>query len=160
MSTAWSKLYQYITRDIMRSMRRVVLDTDVVVAALRSPHGGSAELLRLARGRRVQLVASVALVLEYEAVATRPDQLRAMGSLRGEVLGVLTDIAALCDEAQSHFLWRPQVRDPDDELVLEAAINGRAEYLISFNRRDFGSAPARFGVRLCTPADFLRSFRT
>lgn len=140
-------------------MIRVVLDTDVVVAALRSPHGGSAELLRQARSGSLQLVASVALVLEYEAVATRPEHLRAMGMSRRDVLATLTDLAALCDAVQGHFLWRPQVRDPDDELVLEAAINGRAGFLVSFNRRDFGDAPARFGVRLCTPADFLRSFR-
>jgi len=140
-------------------MIRVVLDTDVIVAALRSPGGGSAALLRLARGGHLQLVASVALVLEYEAVATRPEQLRAMGFSRREALATLTDIAALCDEVEGHYLWRPQVQDPDDELVLEAAINGRASHLISFNRRDFVVAPSRFGVRLCTPAEFLRSIR-
>lgn len=140
-------------------MMRVVLDTDVVVSALRSPLGASAELLRRALSGRLQMVASVALVLEYEAVATRPEQLRAIARPRREVLEVLTDIAALCDEVHSHFMWRPQVRDPDDELVLEAAINGRAGHLISFNRRDFGNAPARFGVHLCTPAEFLRSLQ-
>lgn len=140
-------------------MVRVVLDTDVVVAALRSRWGGSAEVLRLARLGQLRLVASVALVLEYEAVATRPEQLRAIGKTRRQVLSALDDIAAIADEAQGHFSWRPQLRDANDELVLEAAINGRARYLMSFNRRDFGATPARFGVRLCTPADYLRSLR-
>jgi putative PIN family toxin of toxin-antitoxin system len=140
-------------------MNRVVLDTDVLVAGLRSPAGASAEVLRLAQAGRVRLVASVALVLEYEAVATRPEQLCAIGRSRSQVLAVLTDIAAIADEVQSHFNWRPQLHDPDDELVLEAAINGRARYLVSFNRRDFGDAPERFGVKLCTPGDFLRSLR-
>lgn len=138
-------------------MTRVVLDTDVLVAALRSPSGASAELLRLVRAGELRLVASVALVLEYEAVATRPDQLKAMGQSRSDVLATLIDLAALADEVQGHFKWRPQLRDPNDELVLEAAINGGASALVSFNRRDFGPAPARFGVWLCTPAELLRS---
>jgi putative PIN family toxin of toxin-antitoxin system len=138
-------------------MIRVVLDTDVVVAALRSPRGGSAEVLRLARAGQLQLVASVALVLEYEAVLTRPDQLQAIGAPRREVLEALDDLAAMADMAHGHFRWRPQVRDAADEMVLEAAINGRARYLMSFNRRDFGAAPARFGVQLCAPGDYLRS---
>lgn len=55
------------------------------------------------------------------------------------------------------FQWRPQVRDPGDEMVLEAAVNGGAEALITFNQRDFGGAPARFGILLATPSQFLRS---
>ena len=138
-------------------MQRIVLDTDVVLAALRSPAGGSAEVVRLARHGQVRLVASVALMLEYEAVATRPEQLRAIGATRQSVLSALDFIAAIADEAQGHFRWRPQVRDPADEMVLEAAVNGRASVLMTFNRRDFGAGPASFGIRLCTPGDFLRS---
>ena len=141
-------------------MQRIVLDTDVVVAALRSPVGGSAEVVRLARHGQVRLVASVALMLEYEAVATRPEQLRAIGATRQSVLSALDFIAAIADEAQGHFRWRPQVRDPADEMVLEAAVNGRASVLMTFNRRDFGAGPASFGIRLCAPGDFLRSLRT
>ena len=141
-------------------MQRIVLDTDVVVAALRSPAGGSAEVVRLARHGQVRLVASVALMLEYEAVATRPEQLRAIGATRQSVLLALDFIAAIADEAHGRFRWRPQVRDPADEMVLEAAVNGRASVLMTFNRRDFGAAPASFGIRLCAPGDFLRSLRT
>ena len=148
-----------IACDIIGDMIRAVLDTDVVVAALRSPFGGSAEVLRRARVGSLRLLASVALVLEYEAVATRPEQLRAIGMSRRQVLAVLTDIVAIAEEVESHFVWRPQLHDPDDELVLDVAINGRAEHLVSFNRRDFGAAPARFGVRLSTPAELLRSLQ-
>lgn len=143
----------------MGDMTRVVLDTDVLLAALRSPTGGSAEVLRLARVGQVRLVASVALVLEYEAVATRHEQLQVIGATRHQVLSALDFIAAIADEAQGQFRWRPQVRDPADEMVLEAAINGCASVLMTFNQRDFGAAPARFGIRLCTPGDFLRSLR-
>ena len=106
-------------------MQRIVLDTDVVVAALRSPVGGSAEVVRLARHGQVRLVASVALMLEYEAVATRPEQLRAIGATRQSVLLALDFIAAIADEAQGHFRWRPQVRDPADEMVLDSAVHAR-----------------------------------
>ena len=85
------------------------------------------------------------------------DQLRAIGATRQSVLLALDFIAAIADEAQGHFRWRPQVRDPADEMVLEAAVNGRASVLMTFNRRDFGAGPASFGIRLCTPGDFLRS---
>ena len=84
----------------------------------------------------------------------------AIGATRQSVLSALDFIAAIADEAQGHFRWRPQVRDPADEMVLEAAVNGRASVLMTFNRRDFGAAPARFGIRLCAPGDFLRSLRT
>lgn len=77
MSTAWSKLYQYITRDIMRSMRRVVLDTDVVVAARRSPGGAAAELLRRMYAGRLDMLASATLFAEYEAVLLCPEHLLA-----------------------------------------------------------------------------------
>ena len=84
-------------------MNRVVLDTDVLIAALRSPSGGSAEVLRQVQAGHLRLVASVALVLEYEAVATRPEQLQAIGRSRSQVTAVLTDIATIADEVQSYF---------------------------------------------------------
>ncbi|MCC7150969.1 MAG: putative toxin-antitoxin system toxin component, PIN family [Rubrivivax sp.] len=140
-------------------MRRVVLDTDVMVAALRSRTGAAAQILSLATRGQVQPLVSVPLMLEYEAVLTRPEQLQAMRVSVETVLAVLNDFAALADEVQGHFRWRPQVRDVNDEMVLEAAVNGRADALVSFNLRDFGSAPARFGVRLCTPGQFLGSLR-
>lgn len=139
-------------------MSRVVLDTDVLAAALRSPSGASAEILRLAMLGRVRMLVSVPLMLEYEAVTLRPEQLQAMRRTADEMQAVLDDIAALAEEVHGHFLWRPQTRDAADEMVLESAVNGQARALITFNLRDYGDAPARFGVRLCTPSQFLRSF--
>lgn len=68
-------------------------------------------------------------------------------------------VLALAEPVETHFLWRPQLRDPGDELVLEAAINGRAEAIVTFNRRDFGTAPTRFGVGILLPAEALRRVR-
>lgn len=138
-------------------MSRVVLDTDVVVAAFRSPQGASAEILRRIHARRLQMLASVALFLEYEAVLTRPQQLRAMGLRAADMRPALDELAERVVRVPGWFQWRPQVRDPGDEMVLEAAVNGGAEALITFNQRDFGGAPARFGILLATPSQFLRS---
>lgn len=138
-------------------MKQVVLDTDVVVAALRSPQGASAELLRRVHSRRLGMLASVALFAEYEAVLTRPEHLRAMRHSAATTRRLLDELAERVLPVNGWFLWRPQLRDPADEMVLDVAVNGRADALVSFNRRDFGDAPARFGVVLATPGQFLRS---
>lgn len=135
---------------------RLVLDTDVIVAAMRSPTGASAALLGAALTGRVTLLANVALVLEYEAVCGRSEHLDA-AQIDAEQLGVFLDaVAALIKPVESHFVWRPQLRDPSDEMVLEAAVNGEADAIVTFNTRDFGRAPERFGVRVLLPREALR----
>lgn len=135
---------------------KLVLDTDVVVAALRSPAGASAECLRMARRGEVILAASVSLFMEYEAVCLRPEHTDAAGLKPGE-LGVFLDaLAALVDPVAVHYSWRPQLRDPGDELVLEAAVNAGADVLLSFNLRDFSVAARRFRLKVARPGDWLR----
>jgi putative PIN family toxin of toxin-antitoxin system len=140
-------------------MRRVVLDTDVVVAALRSPSGAAAEVLRRVHAGHLDMLASVTLFTEYEAVLVRDEQLRASGCSADTMSRVLDELAERVQRVHCWYQWRPQLRDPADEMVLEAAVNGRAEALLSFNRRDFGDAPARFGLVLAAPGPFLRSLR-
>jgi putative PIN family toxin of toxin-antitoxin system len=139
---------------------RCVLDTNVVVAAMRSPSGASAELLRLARQGKVTPLANVALALEYEATCRLAEHCLAAGLDLHEV-GVFVDgVLAMAEPVETHFMWRPQLRDPADELVLDAAVNGQAAAIVTFNRRDFGMAPARFGIELPTPAEAIRRIRT
>ena len=137
----------------------MVLDTDVVVAALRSPGGASAAIVRLARRGRVTLLMSVALALEYEAVCSRPEHRLAAGLSEDEVNVLVDAIIALAEPVAMHFLWRPQLRDPCDEMVLEAAINGDADALVTFNVSDFGSLPGHFGVDLILPRDAIVRMR-
>jgi putative PIN family toxin of toxin-antitoxin system len=137
---------------------RVVLDTDVVVAALRSPAGASAELLRQARHGRIRLAASVSLFIEYESVCTREPHLLAAG-LSLQSAGVFLDaLAAFVEPVPIHFLWRPQLHDPADELVLEAAVNAAADALLSFDLRHFRRAAERFGLLVAPPGPFLHEF--
>jgi putative PIN family toxin of toxin-antitoxin system len=134
---------------------RIVFDTSALIAAMRSPKGASAELLRLARRGDLVLLATTALVIEYEAVCHREEHRIAAGLSSGEVDQVLDAVVELIEPVEAWFLWRPQLRDPGDELVLEAAVNGRAEAIVTFNRRDFEGPARRFGVQPLLPAEAL-----
>lgn len=136
-----------------------MLDTDVVVAAMRSPSGASAAILRAARRDEVTLLLSVALAMEYEAVCSLAKHQLASGLADREVDIFVNATIAMAEPVRSHFLWRPQLRDPGDEMVLEAAVNGRADALVTFNLRDYGDAPSRFGVELLLPRDMIRRIR-
>jgi putative PIN family toxin of toxin-antitoxin system len=141
-------------------MWRVVLDTSVLVAALRSRHGASSALLELVADRILMPLVTTTLLLEYEDVLKRPEHLRAMGTITASTDGFLSALASGSEAVEVHYRWRPQTRDPSDEMVLEAAINGRASALITHNVRDFGDAASGFGVQVLRPADALRRFRT
>lgn len=136
-----------------------MVDADVVVAAMRSPRGASAEILRAARRNVVQLLASVSLALEYESVCSEPEH-RMAAELNAEEAQLFIDaILAMAEPVQTHFLWRPQLRDSGDEMVLETAINGRADALVTFNLRDFNTVPLRFGIEVLLPRDFVKRIR-
>lgn len=86
----------------------------------------------------------------------RPEQGIAHGFTPEEVDEFLAEFAALIVPVELHFQWRPQVRDPNDEMVLECAINGHADALVTYNIRDFAEAGERFGIPIVHPADLLR----
>jgi putative PIN family toxin of toxin-antitoxin system len=136
---------------------RVVLDTDVLVAASRSAAGASRQVLLAGMDRRIVLLVSSALVLEYESVLKRPEHLRASRSDEAAVDIILNLLVASADHVAMHYLWRPQLTDVGDELVLEAAINGQADALVTFNVRDFEIGARRFGVKVWRPGEFWRS---
>ncbi len=139
---------------------RLVLDTDVIVAAMRSPTGASAALLRLLDEGVGTLLLSVPLVLEYEATCQLPEHRLASGLKASEVLVFVNTLVAIAEPVEIYYRWRPQLRDPADEMVLEAAVNGRAEALVTFNFRDYGTAPAAFGIELLRLGEALGRIRT
>lgn len=140
-------------------MFRVVLDTDVIVAAFRSTKGASSALIYAAGAGYVDILATVALMLEYEAVCSRAVHVNAAhGGAEGLRIH-LDSLAELIEPVRNNFVWRPQLNDRDDELVLEAAINGRADALVTFNVKDFRSVAGKFGIEVVNPADILRRLR-
>ena len=139
---------------------RVVLDTDVLVAGMRSPTGASAAILRSVRAGAPTLLLSVALALEYEAICFQAEHRLASGLSEEEVDIFITAVIAMAEPVATHFLWRPQLRDAGDEMVLEAAVNGQADALVTFNVRDFGTAPARFGIEVLRPGEAMTRIKS
>lgn len=107
----------------------------------------------------MRVAASVALFVEYEATCTRAEHLLAAGLTLAEVTDFLDALAALVEPTDIHYLWRPQVRDPADDMVLEAAVNSMASVIVSFNGKDFGAAPKAFGIEVLLPRDALGRVR-
>jgi predicted nucleic acid-binding protein len=98
---------------------------------------------------------SVALALEYEAVCKRIEHQVAAELSEKEVNVFVDTIISMAEPVTMHFLWRPQLRDPCDEMVLEAAINGEVDALVTFNAKDFGDVPGHFGLELLLPRDVI-----
>jgi putative PIN family toxin of toxin-antitoxin system len=139
---------------------RVVLDTAVIVSAVRSRRGASNALLVLVAEQALKPLVTTALFLEYEDVLRRAEQRLATGMSEADVGGFLAAFASAAEAVEVHFQWRPQLSDPADEMVLEAAINGRADALVTHNVADFSVAAARFGLRVLVPAEVLRELKS
>lgn len=126
---------------------------------MRSPEGASAAILRSVRQAHASLLLSVPLALEYEAVCRRADHILAAGLSERQAEIFIDAVIAMGEPVEAHFLWRPQLRDPNDEMVLEVAVNGRADVLVTFNVKDYGDAAARFGVELLLPRVAIQRIR-
>jgi len=141
-------------------MRRIVLDTSVVVAGIRSRAGAGNAVLRSVAQQELVLLATPALFLEYEEVLKRAEQRLAHGLSLKEIDSFLCALASACEPVEIHFQWRPQLSDADDEIILETAVNGRADALVTHNVRHFRSAAEKFGLRVLRPGDLLTERRS
>ena len=131
----------------------IVLDTNVLIAGLRSRNGASFQVLSLVGESAFELNVSVPLVLEYEEVPKRES--RALGLTHAEIDEVLDYLCAVATHREIYFLWRPVLRDAADDMVLEVAVEAGCDIVVTHNVRDFAGAE-RFGVRALTPGEFLR----
>lgn len=144
--------------DIVCNMR-LVFDTDVLLSGLRSTIGASRVLLQAVEAAVVTPLVSVATVIEYEAVLKRTEHLQATGLDADDVDRFLDDFVAHADHIDPYFRTRPSIRDPDDEMFVELAINGQADALVSFNVGDYRPADPRgrsLDILVCRPGDILR----
>ena len=131
----------------------VVLDTNVIVAGFRSRRGASFRLLTLLRAGKFEIAVSVPLVLEYEAVLR--EHARELSFSPEDVTGLVDYLCGVARRQAIHFLWRPTLRDPADEFVLELAVAAECDAVVTHNVRDFAGART-FGVRIMTPAAVVR----
>lgn len=130
----------------------IVIDTCVFISALRSRLGASFRLLSLIDESKFEFYLSVPLVLEYEAVAKRMS--RSLGLTHSDVEDVIDYICALGNPRQIHFLWRPNLKDPGDDFILELAVESECRYIVTHNLRDFVGAE-KFGIKAITPQTLL-----
>ncbi len=115
--------------------KRVWLDTSVIGTELRSRLDASNRFLELgAEERRVPLVTTV-LFFECEEAPRRPDQRLVTGMDEKAIAGFMVAFASAAEPVEVHFVWRPQFADPDSQIVLEAAVNGRAAAMVAHNAR-------------------------
>src|SRR5438105_7103648 len=105
------------------------------------------------------MLVSVPLMLEYEAVHTRAEQLAEIGLNRQEMNAILDAVASVAEPVDLQFHWRPRLTDPADEMVLETAVNGCADRLVTFNQRHFAEAASSFGIRLSPPGELWHEIR-
>jgi putative PIN family toxin of toxin-antitoxin system len=136
---------------------RVVLDTSVLVAAMRSTSGASYALVSSIPARAFQPCLSIALYNEWQSVLMRPENLTP-GSTAGDALRFLRYLAAQAHLQEIHFLWRPFLPDPDDDFVLELAFAANCRYVVTHNVKDFHGS-GQLGVDAVTPRDFLKLIR-
>jgi len=137
-----------------------VLDTNVLVAGLFSRRGASFWLLERVVDGGLPIAVSVALALEYEAVLLRPAIL-AQGWASAEQVSTVLD-TILAQAALVQPIWvrrRPALPDPDDDLVLECALEARADAIITMNVRDFAGAGETYGMRILKPGDLVAELR-
>ncbi len=136
---------------------RVVLDTNVLVAAARSRHGASFSIVSSIPAPEFQHCLSVGLYFEWQEIMTRPENLPP-GRAPEDALAFLRYLASQSHLQDIHFLWRPFLRDADDDMVLELAFAAACPYIITHNVADFDGSQ-QLGVAALSPRDFLKLIR-
>ncbi len=131
----------------------IIIDTCVFISALRSSLGASFKILSLIDSGKFEFYLSVALVLEYEAVAKRSSQKLELTD--SDIEDLIDYMCVVGKSRQVHFLWRPSLKDPSDDFILELAVESECNYIVTHNIRDFAGAE-KFKVKIITPQKFLK----
>ena len=131
---------------------RLVLDTNILVSALRSRKGASFQVVSLIGKGLFQLSVSVPLVLEYESATKRVSNL--VGLKYSDIEDILDYICKVAEHRDIYYLWLPFLKDPKDDMVLEVAVESESEFIVTHNLRDF-SGIEQFGLEAITPKQLL-----
>ncbi len=131
----------------------IVIDTCVLISALRSRNGASFKPLSLIDSKKFSFFLSVPLVLEYEAVAKRMS--RNIGLTYLDIEDIIDYLCTVGKHRKVHFLWRPNLKDPSDDFVLELAVESECNYIVTHNIKDFKDIK-KFNLKAITPQELLR----
>jgi putative PIN family toxin of toxin-antitoxin system len=133
---------------------QIVLDTNVLISGLRSRQGSSFKILSLVGTGKFDIHVSVPLVLEYREVLNR--EIENLYITTEQIESIIALHCSIATQHEIFFLWRPCLRDPKDDMVLELAVKARCDSVVTHNIRDF-SGIDKFGISVTTPANFLRN---
>jgi putative PIN family toxin of toxin-antitoxin system len=132
---------------------QVVLDTNVLASALRSRRGASFRLLTLINSNKFEINLSVPLLLEYEEVLKR--ERMGISPDDEDINNILDYLCKMANKREIFFLWRPYLKDPKDDFILELAVESQCDFIITFNQKDFEEID-KFGLKAITPKEFLK----
>ena len=135
-------------------MVNVIIDTNILVSALKSDMGASYTLISKLPSPKFQFSISVPLYIEYQDVLTRKEHLTGT-STEKEVLAFLRYLCKIANRQKNFYLWRPWLKDPKDDMVLELAVAAKSKYIITYNLKDFSNIQ-KFGIEAITPKKFLQ----
>lgn len=138
---------------------RIVLDTSALISAIRSSTGAAAEVVRLADLGKLTLLLDYKLVSEYRDVTLRPQHLAASGRTREDLETLIERLEAIAAPVFVGIRHRPLSQDENDDMVLDVAINGKADVIVTNNIKDLRPAAERFAIQVLNPRDFLIAFR-
>lgn len=136
-------------------MKYCVFDSGVIVTAMAERSSASRQLLRRVADQKMVPLLSTPLLCDYEAALKMPEQRLAHGLSLDEVDAFLAGFASAAEPVDVTFLWRPQMKDPYDELILEAAVNGSAEIIVTHAVPKFAPIAALFDIAVLRPADYI-----
>ena len=132
----------------------IIMDTCVLISALRSNKGASFKLLSLIDSNKFKFFLSVPLVLEYESVAKRMS--RNLGLTHSDIEDIIDYLCVVGKHRKVHFLWRPNLKDPSDDFVLELAVESECDFIVTYNIKDFKNIN-KFNLKAITPQELLRN---
>lgn len=132
---------------------KIVIDTKVIISALKSRNGFSFKLLSIIDDKRFRVFISVPLILEYEDVAKRSKSQKKLNFT--EIGDILDYICLIGEQRKIFYLWRPYLKDPKDDMILELAVESECDYIISFNKKNFKGID-KFNLEVITPKELLR----
>lgn len=134
---------------------QIVIDTNVFIAALRSRQGAAYKLLALIDSEKFETNVSVPLILEYEDAAKRLIGTPSVALTAHDIDNVLDYICAIANHQAIFYLWRPFLKDPKDDMILELAVTSASAFIVTYNQRDFQGVD-QFGIQVVTAKEFLK----